>query len=195
MTYKIIWNRNLKGVKSRGALISPDSNMRLTSPWARKIPTWSTDWSCNKTRHQQVKHREISSDLDLTSITSVSINPTNSRGPMPESGSAAQTCHSVLLTWVVNHTGSANLLRSIPLGATSVWSCFCMYRNLRQNSSKTQQTTECKQLLPETPCKRHVQIVRSWAEILHFLAWRIEEISMWIWKDRYRYTTLGSRRC
>ena len=37
----------------------------------------------------------------------MSVSPTNSRGPMPESGSAAQTCHSVLLTWVVSHTRSA----------------------------------------------------------------------------------------
>lgn len=163
-------------MKSKGALISPDSNMRLTSPWAGKIPIWSSDWrSCNNTRHQQVK--QVSSDLEL------SVNPTNSRAPMPESGSAAQTCHSVLLTWVVQNTGSA-VSRSapIPVVAMSVWSWSCMYRNLRY-------------LLPETPRKRHVQIVRSWAEILHFLAWRIEDICMWIWKDRYIYTTLGSRRC
>ena len=163
-------------MKSRGALISPDSNMRLTSPWAGKIRTWSTDWrSCNKKTR-----REISSDLELYHM---SVSPTNSRGPKPESGSAAQTCHSVLLTWVVSHTRSADS-RSvpIPIAAMSVWSWSCMYRNLRQ-------------LLPETPCKRHVQIVGSWAEILHFLAWRIEDICMWTWKDRYSYTTLGSRRC
>ena len=155
-------------------------------PWFRQTPTWDSphlgpgrpeyglliDGVATKTtRHQQVKHREISSDLELYHI---SVNPTNSRVPMPESGSAAQTCHSVLLTWVVSHTRSAVSHVSMIL-ILYVQKTTEMYA---KTVLKTQQTTECKQLLPETPCKRHVQIVRSWAEILHFLAWRIEEICM-----------------
>ena len=166
-------------MKSRGALISPDSNMRLTSPWAGKIRTWFTDWrSCNKNKTWNILRswtlsHECQSYKFSGAHAGVRIRRANlplsplDLGGEPHKVSGQPRQYDLDLV----HTETPE---------TPVWSCMILILILKAYLYDLSRHRNLRYLLPETPCKRHVQIVGSWAEILHFLAWRIEDICMWI---------------